>query len=143
MDNLLTNVTLLDSLGEIITLQIDLSDIKGVERYLQERFQDSRGLGFYTENSIIIQHQDQHTNYALILDSLIDIVADPDAIDGVTALISIPLKSGDQIEASVQIDDTMHPPRIMATADTSLYFELAQSIQMSWSLAKSHFNIRQ
>ena len=85
---------------------------------------------------IIIQHSDEKTDYARILNELMDIIADIDSIDCVTALISIEIAENQSIETSVQIDDSSNPPHILATADSSLYFQIANAIQLRWNIGK-------
>lgn len=129
-------MNLLKSIGEPLTLQIELKDISGVEHYLASEFNDSRNMGFFSNNLIIIQHSNEVTDYSKILNSLIDIIADIDSIDCVTALVSVNIGENQTIETSVQIDDSNNPPHILATADSSLYFQIANAIQLRWNIGK-------
>jgi hypothetical protein len=138
VSNLLLNITLLSYLGELITVQIDLGDVSELEADLLEVFNESQTIGFFVNNTIVIQHS-HLTNYAETFDKLIEVIVDGNVIESVTALISIELKDGEFIETSVQVDYSSHPPKILATADSSLYFVLARTLQMRWTMARNRY----
>lgn len=133
---LATDIGLLSSLGEVITLQIDLQNVNAVESALSEEFKDSRETGRFIENSILIEVQeDRFYDYEEILKKILQITGDFESIDGVTALIRIPIGK-DKVEVTVELSGASSPPQILATADSSTYFDVIRVIQAKWSLAR-------
>ena len=131
----MTNLSLLKAIGTPLTIQIDLIEVSGIERYLEQEFQDSDRDGFYTDGMIIIEYIEGRTDYARILNKLIDIVVDIDSIGDVTALVAIEVE-GMKIETTIQVNASNSPPQILAAADSSLYFKIAEIVQTKWTVAK-------
>ncbi len=133
---LATDIGLLSSLGEVITLQIDLQNVSAVASALEQEFNDSRGEGRFIENSILIEIQEsKFYNFETILKKILTITGDFESIDGVTALIRIPI-GNDKVEVTVELSGASSPPQILATADSSTYFDVIRVIQAKWSLAR-------
>lgn len=135
LDFLLTNLSLLKAIGTPLTIQIDLAEVGPIERSLQYEFRDSDKEGYYTDNMIIIEYIEGKTDYAAILKKLIDLVVDIDNIGDITALVGIEINTM-TIETTLQLSASNSPPQILAAADNSLYFKIAEIVQTKWSVAK-------
>ncbi len=134
---LATDIGLLSTLGEVVTVQIDLQDVHAVSSALEQEFNDSREDGKFIENSILLEIQeDKFYDFEKILQKILSIVGDFEAIDGVTAFLRIPI-GRDKIETTVELSGPSSPPQILATADSSVYFDVIKVIQAKWSIAKA------
>ncbi len=134
---LATDIELLWSLGEVITLQIDLIGVEAVAQTLAREFNDSRRHGMFIESSILIEVQEDYFyDFQEIIEKILSIVGDFEAIDGVTAFVRMPI-GNEWIEVTLELSGASSPPQILATADTSLYFDIIKIIQAKWRMAKA------
>jgi len=133
------DVSLLPALGEVVTIQIDLIGGDMVADDLREEFNDSEDDGLYIDNMIlqrIMEHRDY--DYFSILEKVVNIIGDADAIDSITALIRIEYE-GSPVEVTLQLLGDGKPPQIAQITDQDHYFPIIQLIQTRWQfiLARS------
>ncbi|MCH8908844.1 MAG: hypothetical protein IH840_17295 [Candidatus Heimdallarchaeota archaeon] len=129
------NVMLLNALGDIVTIQIDLLDITGVEDLLIEEFNDAEGNGLFVNGMILQRILDSSTiDYFYVFNKLAEITGDYDSIDGVTALIRVMYRD-DPIEITVQLTGDQKNPQLLQVTDQSVYFNLLNLIQTRWTMA--------
>lgn len=131
---------LLNSLGEVVTLQIDLLGTRPVEEILKTEFNDAEASGLYVNNMILQRiNEDNLLNYHSIFDKIVEILGDYEGIDSVTALIRM-MVNNDPIEVTVQLVGNHQSPNIMQSSDQTRYFEIINLIKTKWALT-SRFGI--
>lgn len=137
LNNLIRDIYLLNAIGEVITLQIDLLDVNDVIESLKEQFNDSEKDGLYI-NGMILQRKiaGSEPDYHDIFDKITDITGDFESIESVTVLIRVAY-SNSNIEVTLQIDGQLQP-NILQVANNQMYFDLTNLIQTKWVFAKSH-----
>lgn len=127
---------LLSSLGEVVTIQIDLIGVDNVSSMLREEFDDSEKEGLYVDNMILQRIMDgQILDYEKIFDKIVEITGEYESIDSITALIRMMYKD-DPVEVTVQLIGGNDPQLLQAT-DHKHYFELSTAIQTRWQFAKN------
>ena len=136
LNNLIRDIYLLNAIGEVITLQIDLLDVNDVIESLKEQFNDSEKDGLFI-NGMILQRKiaGSEPDYHDIFDKITDITGDFESIESVTVLIRVPY-SNSNIEVTLQIDGHLQP-NILQVANNQMYFDLMNLIQTKWVFAKS------
>ena len=126
------DVSLLPALGEVVTIQIDLLNGHSVAEELREEFDDSEDQGLYIDNMILQRiMENREYDYYSILEKVVDIVGDTEAIDSITALIRIQ-HEGHQVEVTLQILGDNTPPQMVQITDQDHYFDLINLIQTRW-----------
>jgi len=139
LKRLTRDVSLLPALGEVVTIQIDLSSGHLIAEELQEVFNDSEEDGLYIDNMILQRIlENKHYDYYRILEKIVDIAGDSDIIDSIIALIRIDYE-GQPVEVTLQLLGDGRPPQMVQITDQQHYFQLIQLIQTRWQfiLAKS------
>ncbi|MCY3412413.1 MAG: hypothetical protein INQ03_12320 [Candidatus Heimdallarchaeota archaeon] len=127
---------LLSSLGEVITLQIDLIDIDNCQDILSEAFTDSEGDGLFINDMILIRvFEDKFYNFSDILDKIVESTGDYETIDSVTALIRV-YTGSDSLEMTVSVNGQSDYPNLLQSTNNQLYFQLVHMIQTKWLMAK-------
>ncbi len=137
LNNLIRDIYLLNAIGEVITLQIDLVDVNEVTESLKEQFNDSEKDGLYV-NGMILQRKiaGSEPDYHDIFDRITDITGDFESIESVTVLIRVAYANSN-IEVTLQIDGQLQP-NILQVANNQMYFDLVNLVQTKWVFAKSH-----
>ncbi len=137
LDTLTNDIYLLNSLGEIVTLQIELQDIETSEVLFIDEFTDSEGEGLYVNNMILIRYmENKNYDFYKILNKIADLAGSVDAIESVVALIRI-IYRGNPMEITVQIEGTQYP-NVIQVPQSTLYFEIMHFVQTAWMIAKTH-----
>ncbi|MHA2169067.1 MAG: hypothetical protein ACXAB7_04050 [Candidatus Kariarchaeaceae archaeon] len=135
IETLAQDVMLLSSLGEIVTIQIDLVGVERVTNALQSEFDDSEKNGLYVDNMILQRiMEDQILDYLYIFNKIIEITGEYDSIDSITALIRM-MYGDEPIEVTVQLAGDTRAPQLMQVTDQSLYFNLINLVQTRWAMA--------
>ena len=136
LNNLIRDIYLLNAIGEVITLQIDLIDVNTVSESLKAQFNDSEKDGLYI-NGMILQRKiaGSEPDYHDIFDKITDITGEFESIESVTVLIRVAY-SNSNIEVTLQIDGNLQP-NILQVANNQMYFDLMNLIQTKWVFAKS------
>lgn len=128
---------LLSSLGEIITIQIELNEVGGSASILEEEFNNSEQNGLFVNNMILLTILETKIyDYLEIMDRIVTLTGDFDIIDSITALMRV--NTGKiNLEMTVEIDGKREFPNLLESTSSSLYFELVRYIQTRWMLAKN------
>ncbi len=137
IDGIVYEIELLSSIGEIITVQVDLLGVdEDFTGKLTETFNDSRVTGKYINSMIIIEVSDSHNvNFHSLFDNIVEILGDISVIDGITALVRVPF-GNKKIDVTLELTlSKFSPPQILGIADSSMYFDMVNLIQMKWQLA--------
>ena len=80
---LASDVMLLTTLGDVVTVQIDLLIERSVSDLLSEEFNDSEKNGLFIDNMILQRINETHLiNYQDIFDKIIEITGDYESIEG-------------------------------------------------------------
>ncbi|MHA2248824.1 MAG: hypothetical protein ACXAD7_00615 [Candidatus Kariarchaeaceae archaeon] len=133
--SLANDVMLLGSLGEVVTIQIDLIGVERVADALRSAFSDSEKDGLYIDGMILQRIlETQVLDYQAIFDKIIEITGDYESIDSITALVRI-MYGDESIEVTVQLTGDRHAPQLMQVTDQSIYFNLINLIQTRWAMA--------
>lgn len=139
--NLARDMLLLSSLGEVITIQIDLTDIEMSKSMLAEAFTDSEKDGLYVNGMVLIRViEGELYHYDDIFGKVAEITGDYGSIEYVTALIRV-YTGKTSLEMTVELDGTREYPNLLQTSESIMYFELVRFIQTKWLLAKNSMNI--
>lgn len=139
--NLARDMLLLSSLGEVITIQIDLTDIEMSKSMLAEAFTDSEKDGLYVNGMVLIRViEGELYQYDEIFGKVAEITGDYGSIEYVTALIRV-YTGKTSLEMTVELDGTREYPNLLQTSESIMYFELVRFIQTKWLLAKNSMNI--
>ncbi|MHA2091976.1 MAG: hypothetical protein ACW98K_14075 [Candidatus Kariarchaeaceae archaeon] len=135
IETLAQDVMLLSSLGEIVTIQIDLVGVERVTNALQSEFNDSEKNGLYVDNMILQRiMEDQILDYLYIFNKIIEITGEYESIDSITALVRM-MYGNEPIEVTVQLAGDTRAPQLMQVTDQSLYFNLINLVQTRWAMA--------
>ncbi|MHA2404685.1 MAG: hypothetical protein ACXADH_16920 [Candidatus Kariarchaeaceae archaeon] len=135
IETLAQDVMLLSSLGEIVTIQIDLVGVERVTNALQSEFDDSEKNGLYVDNMILQRiMEDQILDYLYIFNKIIEITGEYESIDSITALVRM-MYGNEPIEVTVQLAGDTRAPQLMQVTDQSLYFNLINLVQTRWAMA--------
>ncbi len=140
LNNLIRDIYLLNAIGEVITLQIDLVDVNEVTESLKEQFNDSEKDGLYI-NGMILQRKiaGSEPDYHDIFDRITDITGEFESIESVTVLIRVAYANSN-IEVTLQIDGHLQP-NILQVANNQMYFDLVNLVQTKWVFAKSQMAV--
>ena len=140
LNNLIRDIYLLNAIGEVITLQIDLVDVNEVTESLKEQFNDSEKDGLYI-NGMILQRKiaGSEPDYHDIFDRITDITGEFESIESVTVLIRVAYANSN-IEVTLQIDGQLQP-NILQVANNQMYFDLVNLVQTKWVFAKSQMAV--
>ncbi|MHA2099783.1 MAG: hypothetical protein ACW99A_13990 [Candidatus Kariarchaeaceae archaeon] len=135
LEALANDVMLLSTLGDVVTVQIDLVGVKAVSDLLTEEFNDSESSGLYIDN-MILQRVNENIliDYQEIFDKVIEITGDYDSIEGVTALIRVQFQAS-PIEVTIELDGKNRSPQLLQVTDQSVYFNLLNMIRTRWAIA--------
>ena len=135
IETLAQDVMLLSSLGEIVTIQIDLVGVERVTNALQSEFNDSEKNGLYVDNMILQRiMEDQILDYLYIFNRIVEITGEYESIDSITALVRM-MYGNEPIEVTVQLAGDTRAPQLMQVTDQSLYFNLINLVQTRWAMA--------
>ncbi len=135
IESLAQDVMLLSSLGEIVTIQIDLVGVERVTNSLQSEFNDSEKNGLYVDNMILQRiMEDQILDYLYIFNKIVEITGEYESIDSITALVRM-MYGNEPIEVTVQLAGDTRAPQLMQVTDQSLYFNLINLVQTRWAMA--------
>jgi hypothetical protein len=140
LEALANDVMLLSTLGDVVTVQIDLVGVKPVADLLNEEFNDSEAKGLYIDNMILQRINENHIiDYKEVFDKIIEITGDYDSIEGVTALIRVQFQSS-PIEVTIELDGKNRSPQLLQVTDQSVYFNLLNMIRTRWAIATRMIN---
>jgi len=132
---LANDTILLSSLGQVVTIQIDLVGVEYVKDLLQEYFNDSEGNGIFIDNMILQRVLEERIyDYHEIFEKIVEITGDFDCIEAVTALIRIQYNNH-PIEITLQLTGNTRGPQLLQVTDQSIYFPLMNLIQTRWAMA--------
>lgn len=136
LNRLADHIFLLTTLGEVVTLQIDLNDLGEAENLFEEEFTDSEKDGLYL-NSMLLQRKMENYNcdYHGLFDRIAALSGDYNTVDSVTALLRISFRNS-HVEVTVQIDG-FSDPNLLQTTDNALFFEIMNLIKTRWAFAKN------
>ena len=137
---LASDVMLLTTLGDVVTVQIDLSIERSVSDLLSDEFNDSEKNGLFIDNMILQRINETHLiNYQDIFDKIIEITGDYESIEGVTALIRVQFQSH-PVEITLELDGKNRSPQLLQVTDQSVYFNLLNMIRTRWAIASRMLN---
>ena len=126
---------LLSSLGQVVTIQIDLVGVEYVSDVMREYFNDSENQGLFIDNMILQRVMEEKLyDYHEIFEKIVEISGDYDSIEGVTALIRIQYQDH-QVELTLQLTGHTRGPQLLQVTDQSIYFPLMNLIQPRWAMA--------
>ncbi len=132
---LASDVMLLTTLGDVVTVQIDLLIDRSISDLLTDEFNDSEKNGLYIDNMILQRVNETHLiNYQEIFDKIIEITGDYESIEGVTALIRVQFQSH-PVEITIELDGKNRSPQLLQVTDQSVYFNLLNMIRTRWAIA--------
>ncbi|MCE7736630.1 MAG: hypothetical protein GPJ54_17235 [Candidatus Heimdallarchaeota archaeon] len=135
LEGLANDVMLLSTLGDVVTVQIDLMGVKSVSDLLTEEFNDSETNGLYMDNMILQRIHESHLiDYHSVFDKITEITGDYDSIEGVTALIRVQFQAS-PIEITIELDGKNRSPQLLQVTDQSSYFNLLNMIRTRWAIA--------
>lgn len=135
LENLANDVMLLSTLGDVVTVQIDLMGVKPVSDLLSEEFNDSEANGLYMDHMILQRINENYLiDYHTIFEKITEITGDYDTIEGVTALIRVQFQ-GSPIEITIELDGKNRSPQLLQVTDQSAYFNLLNMIRTRWAIA--------
>ena len=135
LERLAKDVSILNVLGEVVTVQIDLVNVSGERDLLQSEFNDSEKNGLYIDDMILQRIMDgQVLDYFYIFQKIIEITGDYDSIDSITALVRINLPE-QPIEITVQLQGNNRTPQLLQVTDQTKYFNIINFVQTKWTLA--------
>ena len=139
--SLTRDLMFLNALGEVITLQIDLTDIEESKTLLKDKFVDSEEDGLYINGMILIRViEGKIYQYDKIFSKIAEVTGDYESIEYVTALIRV--NTGNtSLEMTVELDGLREFPNLLQTSENMLYFELVRFIQTKWLMAKSSMSV--
>ena len=140
VEALVTDISLLGALGEVLTIQIDFEDAESFSANLREQLNDSEKDGLYIDGMIFLRiTENRRVNYKSIFQKVIEITGNCETIDTITALIKLHYKR-EPVEVTVQLLGGHKPPYVLQVTDQSIYFELNYLIQTQWYLASKLLN---
>ncbi|OLS21402.1 MAG: hypothetical protein HeimC2_33680 [Candidatus Heimdallarchaeota archaeon LC_2] len=137
---LASDVMLLTTLGDVVTVQIDLLIDRSISDLFAEEFNDSEKNGLFIDNMILQRINENYIiNYQEIFDKIIELTGDYDSIDGVTALIRVQFQSN-PVEITIELDGKNRSPQLLQVTDQSVYFNLLNMIRTRWAIASRMLN---
>ncbi|MHA2092164.1 MAG: hypothetical protein ACW98K_15025 [Candidatus Kariarchaeaceae archaeon] len=135
VESLSYDVSLLSSLGEVITIQIDLMDYEHSASTLRSTFMDPDEGGLFIDGAIYLRiTESQFIDYYTIFHLIVETAGSYASIDGVTALLR--LNFARNIEIVIKLVGNHKPPQLLDVSDRSIYFDLMPVILMKWNEAK-------
>lgn len=132
---LASDVMLLTTLGDVVTVQIDLLIDRSISDLLTDEFNDSEKNGLYIDSMILQRVNETHLiNYQEVFDKIIEITGDYESIEGVTALIRVQFQAH-PVEITIELDGKNRSPQLLQVTDQSVYFNLLNMIRTRWAIA--------
>ncbi len=132
---------LLNSLGEVITIQINLMDVENSRTLLEEAFVNSERDGIFINDMILIRViEGELYDWGAILNKITEKTGNDEAIDSVTALIRVQTGPS-SLEMTINISGEHEMPNLLQSSNNSTFFQLMNYVNTKWLHAKNSMRL--
>ncbi len=132
---------LLNSLGEVITIQINLMDVENSRTLLEEAFVNSERDGIFINDMILIRViEGELYDWGAILNKITEKTGNYEAIDSVTALIRVQTGPS-SLEMTINISGEHEMPNLLQSSNNSTFFQLMNYVNTKWLHAKNSMRL--
>ena len=128
----------LSSIGEVLTIQIDLLEQPEViKKELETTFNDPLGIGRYRDGMIFIDRSSSMhvSSYEETLQKLAYITGGLNNIDGIIAMIDIEYQGG-RHPIVIELDVEHKAPQVISVFDQKEIINISRLVQTRWIMSK-------